>query len=224
MLERFLNWLDYWFHHWFHHVPEAHFYHPARHVNWDSIALSATALGTLILAGGVIVALFGLWDSKKTRHGALVTELSARWDDFPVSESLQLFSQHGPHGVIELVERVYTGTTIDTADLSLLSRLTRFPDLIEAVGVLWDEGVIALEVVYKMWGPQILVAWLVWEQPVARIRELDAYPIAYRYFEKLAEALEKEWAKDPAAVAAGSPSAPSAPQEEEAGPAARVDQ
>jgi hypothetical protein len=184
-----------------HHVSYAGLDRWVDHVNWDSVALVATGVGTLVLAGGVILAVFGLWDAKKTRHGNLLTDLSRRWDDPLTMESLMLFSEHGPQGVTELAERTYKGASVDKGDLELFYDLNRWPNLIETIGVLWDEGVLDIRVIYKMWGPQILAGWLVWEEPVKKLRELDTYPITYRFFQRLAEALERELAKDGDAAA-----------------------
>ncbi len=76
-------------------------------VDWSAVALWITAVGTAILAAGVIVALWGLWDSRKTRDGELVTELSRRWNEEETLESKMAYTAHGPSGIVALLERLY---------------------------------------------------------------------------------------------------------------------
>ena len=158
-----------------------------------------TAIATVGLALGVAVALFSLWDARKTRDGQLVTDIARRWSDPDMVGSLREFSEYGPTGLIELLERVYeadpTKPAASRGDLDLLYRLLAFPDLIEMIGVLVSEKAISTDVVYKMWGPQIITAWDSWRQPVARLRELEGYSITFRYFEKLVEQMNSRHRK-----------------------------
>jgi hypothetical protein len=54
-------------------------------------ATKATAIPSIVLAGAAIFALSSLADAKNTRHGQVVADLSWRWDDRFVPESVELF-------------------------------------------------------------------------------------------------------------------------------------
>jgi hypothetical protein len=170
------------------------------------------AIGTAVLAGGVLVALWGLGDARKTRYGQLITDLSSRWDSPNMIESIMGYSAHGPDGVVNLIERLYPppgGPAITRQDLSLYYILGRWPSLIEAIGVLHAQGAISSEVVYAMWGPGIVSAWSLWEEPVKRLRELEGYPGSFFYFEKLAGLMRIEYEKEMKNVSeAGAPATP----------------
>lgn len=170
-------------------------------LNWlhdPAWVTAAATLGTgIVLVVTAVFALRALEDARGTRHGALVTDLSQRWDDVLTVDSMRLYTDHGPQGITELYERLYTGLVVPSADdLDLLYRLGRWPNLIETVGVLHSEDVLSTDIVYKMWGPQIVAAWRVWAAPIYRLRELEEYPVTFRYFERLAVAMLAEVVKD----------------------------
>jgi hypothetical protein len=171
-----------------------------------------TAVATSLLAGGVLVAIVGLWDARKTRHGQLVTDLSRRWDEPLTAESMILYSIHGHAGIVDLLERLYADDPeisqlysklgIYQKDLELYYELQRWPSLIEAIGVLRNQRAISTEVVFKMWGPAIASAWVAWRDPVEKLRQLRyGDPSAFRYFEALAALMTAEAAKEAVAKA-----------------------
>jgi hypothetical protein len=83
--------------------------------------------------------------------------------------------------------------------LELHYKLGLWPNLIEVIGVLWSEGAVDTSFVYRMWGPGILRAWTFWKEPVDHLREVGEFnaPV-YRYFQRLAEALQTYAASDEA--------------------------
>ncbi len=42
-----------------------------------------------------------------------------------------------------------------------------------------------------MWGAGIVSAWAAWEEPVAKLRELEDFPGTFEYFQDLAEVMGK---------------------------------
>lgn len=160
------------------------------------LAIWLTGVGTAILAVGVVVALIGLWDARKTRDGELVTQLGARWSDEAMTESRMAYSGHGPSGTIALLERVFdppAGQAVTQTDLETFYLLTRWPTFIETIGVLHDHGAISTDIVYEMWGAGITAAWKVWEEPVERLKDIEkGYPETYSHFKSLSERMERE--------------------------------
>lgn len=149
-----------------------------------------TAGATVAVAAGVVVALLGFWDARKTRDGQLLSDLSERWDHAASIDSLVAFTEHGPHGLVILIKRVYgaQGPATTADDLRLYYKLQTLPTLIETIGVLHDEGALSTDVIYKAWGPTIIGVWDSWREPIRTLRELDkSREQVFVYFEKLAD-------------------------------------
>lgn len=114
-----------------------------------------TAISTLVLAVGVVWAGLGFWDAKRTRHGELTTDLARRWDEPDMVESMIEFVFQGPSAIIALIERIYgaPGAAQPTRpDVELFYTLSRWPTLIETIGVLHRSRAISTKVVYRNWG------------------------------------------------------------------------
>jgi hypothetical protein len=175
----------------------------------DSAAV-ATAVGTVLLAVAAIATLIvviktastaveSLNDAKKTRHGQLVTDLSRRWDEPLMVDSIKLFSEHAAGGTRALIARLYRphptkgrfkiarSKRRQAADIDLFYRISAWPNLIETIGVLYATKMIEGDVVYKMWGPGIVAAWEAWKAPVQQIRDLSGRQDTFRYFQELAK-------------------------------------
>src|SRR6516225_3424680 len=90
--------------------------------DWPSwVTAIGTAAGALVVAVAAIIALVSLNDAKRTRHASLVTELDERWNDPLTIASVKLYSKHGPHGIIDLYERLYDpdARTLSDDDITL---------------------------------------------------------------------------------------------------------
>ena len=79
--------------------------HPGGWPEW----VTAIATGILALAAvaALAVAIDSLGDARATRHGHMVTDLSARWDAPAMHRSMQLFTFTGSTRIVELFERLY---------------------------------------------------------------------------------------------------------------------
>jgi hypothetical protein len=150
-----------------------------------------SAWATLGLALAASVALFSLIDARRTRHGQVVTELSRRWDDPFILESVTLGREYAPSGTLELVEALWASgvTKRETADLKDWYKVSAYINLLETIGVYLSERVISEGIVYKLWGNSIIEAWDDWRETVLRLRELTATPEALEHFEGLARAM-----------------------------------
>jgi hypothetical protein len=180
------------------HLSYARLDHWVDQVNWDSVALVATGVGTLILAVGVIIALFGFWDARKTRDGELVIELSHRWNEPATVESRQAYSNERASELADMIDRLYPEVGVANQiqatpeDVELFQTLVRWPSLMETIGVLRDHGAISTEAIFKMWGYSIASAWETWKDAVSVLRDRASYPGTFRYFEDVAEAMRDE--------------------------------
>lgn len=119
-------------------------------------------------------------------------------------ESITLYSVHEPSGINDLLEKLYHvqgAAPLKREDVDLYSKLELWPGLIDTIGVLYDEGAISADVVYKMWGPEFISAWEAWATAVEKLRDLDRTPVAFRYFEQIAALMRVEDAKCAAADA-----------------------
>jgi hypothetical protein len=76
--------------------------------DWPAwIAAVSSALTLLLVAGTAWIALRGLHDSRRTRHGQLVVELMKLWDDQRVINSARHFRSWGPEGTAELIRSLW---------------------------------------------------------------------------------------------------------------------
>lgn len=152
-----------------------------------------TAISTGVLAVGVLVALFGFWDAKRTRHGQLITDLSTRWEESTIVNGLKLLGREQDAEIEALVKRLFAGGTPNDADLNTYNVMLPVTNLIETIGVLANEHVLTKRVIYKMWGPTIVNVWAAWRLATLQIREAQALQAnaVYTYFEWVAGAMEK---------------------------------
>jgi hypothetical protein len=161
-------------------------------VDW---ATKTTAISSIVLAGAALFALESLSDAKKTRHGQIVADLSRRWDDRVVLESVELFRVWAAGGAIKLIDTLWGKDFKEptsekerekyTKDLATWYQLSIYPNLIETIGVFVERDVITDEVVYMMWGPPIDAAWKEWRQPVKHLRQVTDDDSVWQWFEDI---------------------------------------
>lgn len=161
---------------------------------WASLILTAVTVVVLSVSAGFI--LNGIKDSRRTRHGQLVVDLTRRWDEPLVVESLQMLGAYENEELVALVKRLYDdeGSEPTEDDLKAYSTLAAAPNLIDMIGVLESERVITAELVYKMWGPLIADTWLGWRDAVTELQKTDYLQPAnpsYAYFKRIAETMAK---------------------------------
>jgi len=152
------------------------------------VAAGATVLTALILGASAFLAYFGLRDAKRTRHGQLITAIWARYDDPRVRASRRLSSAYGSQRIVDLIDRLLSDNPT-VADAVLYEQFSRWPSLIEMLGVLYDEQALDLDVIARAWGIHIVDAWQVWQAPARRLRDRRGSPIVFAYFEQLADKL-----------------------------------
>lgn len=156
-------------------------------------AANVTAAATVGLAVFALIALGSLADARKTRHGQILAELSRRWDDRFILESAELFGVWSSSGTIKLIDALWGTEAKDpktdeeradySSNLRAWYKLSAYPNLIETIGVFVEEDVVSEEVVYKMWGPSIALAWREWREPVNHLRDVTRTPEVWQWFE-----------------------------------------
>jgi hypothetical protein len=160
--------------------------------NWAEVtAAVSTSVATLILIVTAIYAGRQLADARRTRDGALLVELSRRWDEKPILDSQELFAEYGNDGIIELIRKVYEEGGATDAEVRTFSRLEALPNLWETIGVLKEERAISVSVIDRMWGAAIIKGWGGWQGPIQRLRDATENQSSYEHFERLAEDLQE---------------------------------
>jgi hypothetical protein len=158
-----------------------------------------TAGGTAIVAAFALVALASLRDARRTRHAAIVTDLSRRWDEPDATEARRRSGDYEPRALVELVERIYKPPPTATdkeklEDVEELFRLGRWLNLLETVGVLYTERALSRKVIFKLWGGQIASHWERWREAILLMRRLERRPGIY--FQQVAERMRPMLAKE----------------------------
>jgi hypothetical protein len=172
-------------------------------VHNEGLGTWLTGLATMGLAIGVVFAWSALRDARKTRHAQLLAVFSERFDDDSMNESAKLGRAFGPASLVQLSEKLYGSDAQhppDPADVEAWKAniddwfsVTKWPNLLETIGVMVHAGALPRALIYRMWGGPIIDAWRRdWEKAVVAHRgHMDDANI-YRYFEWLAEQMEKE--------------------------------
>jgi hypothetical protein len=74
-------------------------------------------------------------------------------------------------------------------DLATWYKLSIYPNLIDAIGVLERENALSVELIDELWGSNIVDAWNLWTQPVVRLRTLTEVEDVWSQFEGIADRL-----------------------------------
>ena len=118
---------------------------------------SAPILGVtaIFLRRAARAAVEQLDDARNTRHAQLIVNLSRHWNE--VKRAAQLFSAYPERKLLELVLQLYGGRPTDYPVDDFIT-LIEPPALIETIGVLEQEGGLALNLVDDLWGSTIVSA------------------------------------------------------------------
>ena len=153
-----------------------------------------TALATCALVVGVVFARKALKDGEKTRHAQLVLELSGRWNSSAIVRARRRANVLQRDGLESLADELFgpgAKRPPKTASVDDLALLMKFPDLLEAIGVMTLDKAIPKRMVYQMWGPVIISAADQWELASKVLQDNDD-PSSHLYFQWLAERMREE--------------------------------
>jgi hypothetical protein len=130
-------------------------------------------------------------EAVKTRHAALMSDLSKRWDEDPVLASRKMVSGMGKGPDL----RLWIEYLADRNDPRLLD-LQIVPNYFEDLAVLLEIGAIPFEMLEKSLGGTIVETWERWKDSAEFLREQGGYDPVYENFRRLAEriraALDKQ--------------------------------
>jgi hypothetical protein len=166
--------------------------------DWVAVA-TAVATAALALAGWI--ALISLKDARRTRHAAIIADLSRRWDEPRATAARRRTGDYEPAALRDLVLRIYRPDPSSTeaerlADVEELFRLGRWLNVLETVGVLYTEKALSDKVIFKLWAGQLVSAWAKWEPTILTMRDLERRPGIYENFEKLENRMRQLLAKE----------------------------
>jgi hypothetical protein len=154
-------------------------------------AIFAAATAVLILISAIL-ARQALRDSRRTRHGQLIIELTTQWRETFCPELLELYGHLGADGITRLVRSLYgPGRKMPTpTQLRQFSTLMRAPDLIEMIGILVEERALGINVVQNAWGLEISKQWTMWKSATRILRRAGGTP-TFEHFEWLAKEMRR---------------------------------
>jgi hypothetical protein len=161
----------------------------------ETAAVWLTGVSTGILAIGVLLAWYALFDAKRTRHAQLVSDFSLRWDSQEIIEAVGVSRNIGSDGLFQLATDLFGPGAARPADPQKAadwSTASKWCNLLETVGVMVEEKNLPRRTVFRMWGGNIRGAWTLWAKCAEVQREdLKDHDIL-QYFQKLAGAMEIE--------------------------------
>lgn len=176
----------------------------ARLIQHEALGTWLIGLATVALVIGVIFAWWAVKDARQTRHVQLLADFSQRWESDELADADRFAREFGPEGLAQLRDRLYGPNAIDPraggeelekygANLVDWFRVIKWPNLLEAVGVMANAGAIPTRLVYRMWGGTIIDAWRRdWEHAAKANRAHLKDPEVFRYFEWLVRQMEYE--------------------------------
>ena len=179
---------------------------PAPHAGgWPEWA-TATATGVLALAALVTlvfvykaarVALAGLEEGQRTRHGQLLVELQRLWTEKRLADSLpehRLWTSQQLRALGQLCFDRDAPNPTD-AERAAWMRLELKLDFMEIMGALAAEQSLTSGAIYRFWGGDVLGTWAKWEDTIRDLQRYEDDPDIYRCFEDLAKSMKDERAK-----------------------------
>jgi hypothetical protein len=155
-----------------------------------------TAVSTVVLAVFAVGAIYGIIDARRTRHAQIIVDFSRRWDEADVNESFKVYRELGKDGVLDLARKMYpipkgTPPTATSEEVDQFFRAAINANVIESAGVLRSSKAVSAKVLYKMWGGTITLGWEEWKPTAQHLRQFEGHTGAFRYFEELANKVEK---------------------------------
>jgi hypothetical protein len=160
-----------------------------------SLISAIAALGALIgVIVGATIAIGQTREAVQTRHAALMSELSKRWDEPLMVVSRQLGVSYPPERLRQRIEYL-EGTREEE-----LYVLERTPNFLEDIAVLEARGAIPFDMLRQSLGGTLVTYWDHWKPAATYMRGDQKYDLVYENFEGLAERMRaylKEHAEVP---------------------------
>jgi hypothetical protein len=176
-------------------------------IDWAAWVTAGSAVVTmLIVAITALYARGALEDAKRTRNAQLLNEISRRWDEPQIVESVTLSSTLTTQEIVLLIEKLFAqqvGRLTDeekkrrAADLDRYHRLFFWPNLLEAIANHHTNEAISTDPIYRMWGAEVVAAWETFEEPIGRLRDVGKDKGFYVGFQRLAKLMKPIHEADP---------------------------
>lgn len=152
-----------------------------------------TAIGTAVIAGGVLFAATGAWlawvqlrDTRRSRAIEIIANYAARWDEARLSAARTKRVDMGTGAVAKAVD-AWVEDRNAPSDAPVLLRI---PSYLEELAIMVEFGGLDIEFVAKNFSAIVLYEWDYWKPMITKIRdELDRE--AYVEFEKLWETFQE---------------------------------
>lgn len=141
-----------------------------------------TAIGTLVLAGGVLIAVIQLRELKRDRALQWIFEMSKRWEDEKLEQSRVAVRAMSVKALADLSKR--WGTPGFSADEEAqMTELIRLPNFFEDVALMVQHGRLDMDLVWQTFSGPAYEAWEDWKPVMHILREAD--PWCFSEFEGL---------------------------------------
>jgi hypothetical protein len=150
---------------------------------WPSTAGGWTPIVTLVLvATGLGIALRQMQQTIQSRHAATMAELSRRWDEPLLAESMKAGSVYSSDRL-----GLHLRDLEDRGNFDQQTELLRVPNFFEDLAILNEEGAISIEMIRKSLGGVVVATWDHWKPATLEMRGDQNYDLVYEHFEGLAE-------------------------------------
>jgi hypothetical protein len=156
----------------------------ARHAEHSPIDWPAwlTAIGTAVLAGGIVIAVFQLRELKRDRSLQWIFEMGRRWDNEKLEHSRVALRACKEEALAAKVAR--WGTPGFSAEEEVeMTELIRLPNFFEDVALMFEHGRLNTDLVWQTFSGPAFEAWEGWKASMPALREHD--PLCFSEFEKL---------------------------------------
>lgn len=155
-------------------------------VVWTAIYAVAAVATAVVLGVASGLAIWQIREVAKTRHAALMADLSRRWDEELLAKSREQAAKYGRKGS-ELRDRIAELEEQKTEEYFVLHRI---PNYFEDLGVLQTFGAIPLDMIVGSLGLTVVETWAKWEETVHFLRQKFDDEKVYEHFEKLANRIQ----------------------------------
>jgi hypothetical protein len=144
-----------------------------------------TAIGSVVTAAVVVVALLiAIWqvfEARRTRHGEVFFDLSRRWDEELLKEAR--YNEAKSPTPEALRDRLRDLRKKRAEEYYILVRV---PNFIEDLAIMIERKIVSYDDVLASLGTPVLAKWERWEPSVMFEREVSERSSAYEHFELLA--------------------------------------
>jgi hypothetical protein len=156
--------------------------------NWAEVV---TAVGTAVLAIGVVIAVVSLRELRRDRHLQWIFEIGRRWEEHDLKASrlaLRKYDESGHDLATKVQSWLEAGRPASPELTEEIELLQLLPDFFEDVALMRKFGRLDIGLVWQALSGPVNLAWKLWEPAVLAYRR-TADAEAWTEFEDLATEL-----------------------------------